>query len=350
MRRVARLLLYVCTAAVVLALGKYHARYIGGYDYTGSLRFGWSFAYIGLLCLAAYGVGLPDLARRRKLALVSALGGHGRGRARHLGAAAARRLGGAAPLRRCSARRSRSCPIYLALSVVSAGGRARDEERDRVVLVGRARRGRQPARRARPASPSRRPRSSPTLGVEEARSLEVRVKPLVETVVRERASVVVLDREAQADESIVAQAATLHEHGVRIRTLSLFYDEWLGKLPLRRARAGVADVRHRRDPPARYGRIKRIVDVAVGVAGALVLARRHARSCWSATWSATAGRLLYRQPRVGRNGRVFDILKFRTMRPDRRATSDWTERARPPHHAVRAAGCAARTSTSCRRC
>ena len=44
-------------------------------------------------------------------------------------------------------------------------------------------------------------------------------------------TVVVLDRVA-LDDDIVAQAAQLHQEGVRIRTLSLFYDQWLGKLPL----------------------------------------------------------------------------------------------------------------------
>ncbi|TMK37958.1 MAG: hypothetical protein E6G66_19195, partial [Actinobacteria bacterium] len=74
MRRVARVLLYAGCAAVVLGLGKYHAARIGHYDYTGSSRFAWSFAYIALLALTAYGLGLPDLARSRRTAAISALG------------------------------------------------------------------------------------------------------------------------------------------------------------------------------------------------------------------------------------------------------------------------------------
>jgi lipopolysaccharide/colanic/teichoic acid biosynthesis glycosyltransferase len=217
-------------------------------------------------------------------------------------------------------------PIYLALSVVSAGGRAREEERDRVVLVGRPDEaaslrdelGREPEQGAAIVA---------TLGVEEARSLEVRVKPLVETVVRERATVIVLDREAQADESIVAQAATLHEHGVRIRTLTLFYDEWLGKLPLAELERvslmfDIGEIHQ-----ARYGRIKRMVDVMVGVLGLLVIVVV-TPVVLVGNLIANRGSLLYRQSRVGRNGRLFHIVKFRTMRPGGEG-SDWTDEHDP---------------------
>jgi len=72
-RRAARLLLYLGAAGVVLGLGKYHAAYIGHYDFTNSFRFAWSLFYIVLLCLAAYAVGLPDLTRGSRSAVVSAL-------------------------------------------------------------------------------------------------------------------------------------------------------------------------------------------------------------------------------------------------------------------------------------
>jgi lipopolysaccharide/colanic/teichoic acid biosynthesis glycosyltransferase len=319
-RRVARLLLYVCTAVVVLALGKYHARYIGGYDYTGSIRFGWSWAYIGLLCLTAYGAGLPDLTRRWKLALASASAAAG---AAALGISALQLVVGSAVLPRFVVFGSALAvvPIYLALAVISAGGRARAEERDRVALVAASddaailqdELAREPEQAAVLVA---------TLGVEAARSLEVRVKPLVESVVRERATVVVLDREAQADESIVAQAATLHEHGVRIRTLTLFYDEWLGKLPLAELERvslmfDIGEIHQ-----ARYARVKRVIDVAVGAVGALLLVVV-TPFVIVGNLMANRGQLLYHQPRVGRNGRVFDMVKFRTMRPGG-DDSDWT--------------------------
>ena len=310
MRRVARVLVYVCTAAVVLALGKYHARYIGHYDYTGSFRFEWSFAYIALLCMTAYGVGLPDLARTAKVAVVSAAGSAG---AAALSISALQLLVGSAVLPRFVVFGAvlALVPIYTALSVISSGGRARQEDRDRVVLVAAADEAAS-LRDELAREPEQPAALVATLAVPEARSLEARLKPLLETVVRERASVVVLDREAQADESIVAQAATLHEHGVRIRTLTLFYDEWLGKLPLTELERvslmfDIGEI-HR----ARYSRLKRLVDITIALVGSVALALV-TPVVLLGNRIANRGPLLYRQPRVGRNGRVFDILKFRTM-------------------------------------
>ncbi len=75
MRRAARPLLYLGIAGVVLGLSKIHARYVADppYSFHGSSRFAWTLAYIVLLALAAYGVGLPDLPRSARQALLSAM-------------------------------------------------------------------------------------------------------------------------------------------------------------------------------------------------------------------------------------------------------------------------------------
>ena len=87
--------------------------------------------------------------------------------------------------------------------------------------------------------------------------------PVIDAARTHEATVVVLDRVAQADQTIVDQVALLHETGVRVRTLSLFYDEWLGKLPaseLERVSLmfDIGEL-HR----IRYGRMKRLTDVAI---------------------------------------------------------------------------------------
>ena len=133
----------------------------------------------------------------------------------------------------------------------------------------------------------------------------------------------VLSGAAQADERIVDQAAVLHESGVRVRTQSLFYEEWLGKIP-------VADLGRvslffdigevHRD---RFGRIKRLVDVAASLVGLVVLVAVLPFVSLGNRF-ANRGPLFYTQDRVGRGGQVFRILKFRSMRDDAAVPTDWT--------------------------
>jgi len=149
-------------------------------------------------------------------------------------------------------------------------------------------------------------------------------RPLAERFARDRANLLVLDREAQASPSVVAQAAELHQAGSRVRTLSLFYEEWLGMLPLNELERvsllfDIGEV-HR----AQYGRLKRVIDLALASLGVLALAVAIPLVVFGDV-VANRGPVFYRQPRVGKNGRVFRILKFRTMRPhDGDLANEWT--------------------------
>jgi hypothetical protein len=75
------------------------------------------------------------------------------------------------------------------------------------------------------------------LAISPAEALPSPERPTVlEDLIEEhKATLLIMSREAQSLDGIVTQAVTLHSKGVRIRTLSLFYDEWLGKLPILRA-------------------------------------------------------------------------------------------------------------------
>src|SRR5262249_26055498 len=73
MQRVARAGLYSGIALVVLGLSKVHAA-AHGYDFTASARFGWALAFVAMGCLAAYAMGLPELARTRRAAWLAAIG------------------------------------------------------------------------------------------------------------------------------------------------------------------------------------------------------------------------------------------------------------------------------------
>lgn len=318
------------TVAAVFGLSKLHASRIAetSYDFTNSFRFGWAVAYVLLLVVAAYGVGLPDLPRSRRGAVASAL-------AATFSAAVAISLVqlvvGDALLPRFVVFASVLVlvPWYLICANLAADGHDRALHQDRVVVVG------EQAEIAALREEIEHFAELPAeivavLSPEEATITGVRSRPLEERVRDERATVVVLDRTAQVEPSIVSQAAALHEAGIRLRTLSLFYEEWLGKLPVTELERvslmfDIGEV-HR----SRYGRVKRLIDVALASVGLVVLAIA-VPLVWIGDRVANRGPLLYRQARVGKGGVPFEILKFRTMRPapDGTTHNEWTREDDP---------------------
>jgi lipopolysaccharide/colanic/teichoic acid biosynthesis glycosyltransferase len=318
MRRLARTLLYAGTVGIVVGLGRFHAQFIGHY-YFHTQRLPWTLAYALVLCLAAYSLGLPDLDRRRSV-WVPALGAVGLGA---LAISAVQLLLGSLLLPRFVVFSAAVVAVpWFALCVgVADIGRQRDRGRDRIVLVGGPEE--QATFEADLESDLERPAAlAAMLLPEEARSRRPRSKPLVEAVIEHRGSVVVLDHAASSNESIVDQAARLHECGLRVRSLSAFYDEWLGKLPMgeieRMSLMFDIGELHR----GRYGRAKRLADILVGLVGAALLLLALPFVVLG-DLAANRGPLFYRQPRIGRGNRTFEILKFRTMRPDGVGT-EWT--------------------------
>ncbi len=137
------------------------------------------------------------------------------------------------------------------------------------------------------------------------------------------ADMLVLDMASLANPAIVAEVSNLHREGIRVRTVSLFAEEFLGKIP-------IADLErmsllfdigelHR----ATYVRWKRVADVGIGALVLIVLAPA-ALLVLLGNKFGNPGPLLYRQPRVGKDGEVFQILKFRSMRQDDSAETTWT--------------------------
>ena len=316
MLRLARWSLFLGTAALVLGLGKVHAKYLGFYDFTGSYRFGWSIAYILLLCVGAYGVGLPDLPRNVYQALWSAVGAAVIGAA---GISLAQLLLGSQLLPRFVIFWSAVflVPAWSLTGFIAARDRRRQRRRDRILLVANEDdEVRLQGELAR--NPERRASVVDVLKPEEA--VQGR---LASAAFDAEASVVVLAREALNDDAIIEQVAELHEHGFRVRTLTLFYDEWLGKLPLSELErvALMFDIGeiHR----ARYGRFKRALDLLVAAVAVPVLVVS-VPFVLLGDLVANRGPLFYRQRRVGRHNEEFTIWKYRTMRPDAAAPTHWT--------------------------
>ena len=318
--------MYAGVLGIVFGLSEYHGRYIQDYVFVDTFRFGWAITYVFLLCLAAYGLGLPEVPRtmrsRLPTSILAAFAGAG-------GISAVQLFVGDALLPRFVVFGSAMLlvPWYYARSTLAGAGRRSLEARDRVAVVG------PPDLEAElvaelAAGPERPAAVVTSLPVEDAAAVDEHVRPLVEAVVTSGASVLVLSADAQNDERIVEQAASLHEGGVRVRTQSLFYEEYLGKLPV--ADLGrvslffdIGEI-HRE----RFGRFKRLVDLGAGMAGSLVLLLA-IPFVVAGNLVGNRGPLFYSQPRTGRSGATFTILKFRTMRDDASVPTDWTSEDDP---------------------
>ena len=319
MRRFARPLLYLGTVGIVVGLGRYHAQFVGHYYFHSSQRLPWNLGYAAVLCIAAYGLGLPDLDRKRRAwgpCLAAAAVGAGT-------VSLLQVIVGSVALPRfvlvCAA--ILAVPWFAVCVGLADIGREREEERDRVVLVAGS--DEQAALEAEIEGLLERPASLVvSILPEEAHASDPTFKPLVELARAHRGTLLVIDRMATLDETTISQAATLHESGMRVRTLSAFYEEWLGKLPLSELERmslmfDVGEL-HR----ARYGRVKRAFDRLVGLVG-LILLSVVVPFVVIGNLIGNRGPLFYRQGRVGRAGRPFVILKFRSMRTDSTST-EWT--------------------------
>ena len=312
-------------AVAVLMLSLVHARFVADnpYSFAGSSRFAWAIAYTVLLWVATYAVGLPDQPRNKRqaawLAIVASV-------IAAIGISIPQLITGDALLPRFVVFGAALAliPWQIAVNGLSRDGRTRAEGRDRVVLVGA------PEEHVRLTDdlrmePERAASLVAAMTPLEAVGLEPGHTPIIDLQRETRATVVVLDRYAQTEDRVIAQAAKLHESGVRVRTLQGFYEEWLGKLPLSELERAslffdIGEV-HR----VRYSRLKRVMDIALGLVGVLALALVTPFVVLG-DLLANRGPLMYRQTRVGKGGEHFTILKFRTMRELRAedAHTDWT--------------------------
>jgi lipopolysaccharide/colanic/teichoic acid biosynthesis glycosyltransferase len=325
MRTGMRWLMALAPIAIVLWFGEIHARFIGHYEFTGTSRFAWTIGFVMVLELAAYSMGMPDSPRSIAGAAWTAVGAVA---SASLAISALELVLATSVLPRAVVFGSSAVlvPVYTGLFAFERHGRQVGNDVERVMAVVtdveadalRADLDTRPERLARLVAVLTPAEAVPTVDIP---------APVVDAANASGASVVVLGHRAQADEGVVAQAALLHGAGTRVRTLSLFYDEWLGKLPVTELEriSLMFDIQELHAP--RYARLKRLVDMGAGAVGVLVLVIV-APAIWLVDRFGNPGPLLFRQVRVGKGGRNFTMVKFRTM-PEGEASPDWTTEQDP---------------------
>ncbi len=318
---VTRLAPVIGLAVIVLGLAQWHAVKIaaGSYDLTSSTRFGWVLGYIALLAVSAYSFGLPDLPRSRRsivFASVSAVAVSG------LGISLAQFVLGGSFLPRFVVLGSAiiAVPWLWICADFASDARRAAGSRDRVLVVGSWLEADELS--AEIEHSAERAASIVAVADPDELSGPDGADLLAGLVTEHDANVVVLDRESLADDDVVSQVVRLHASGTRVRTLSMFYEEWLGKVPVSELERismlfDIGEV-HK----GRYGRQRRLFDIALSLAGVLAL-MVVAPTVWLANQFGNRGPLLYRQTRVGHLGKPFEILKFRSM-TTADTTTDWT--------------------------
>jgi FlaA1/EpsC-like NDP-sugar epimerase len=213
-RRLAFFASYAGIAAVVLGLSKAHATWIADppYDFTQSFRLPWALVFVAFLSATAYSVGLPDVPRRRRQIMAASTAAVGFATA----AVSALQLvvGSALMPRFVIVGSSLALLPWFAMSALLASrGHQRARRLDRAVVIGAQEDSRNLVHELDETS-ERPGRVVAVLHPDEARPTAADQFPVRTVVEAHEATVVVLDRDAQASQLIVDQVALLHEQGI----------------------------------------------------------------------------------------------------------------------------------------
>ena len=118
------------------------------------------------------------------------------------------------------------------------------------------------------------------------------------------------------------------EQGVRVTTMSLVYERLFGRVPVDHLGNDLPRLLNMEESVVErvYAGIRRLADIVLAIPVLLVLGAVMP-VILAANALTSPGAAFYRQRRVGRGGRLFDIIKLRTMIPDAEKASGpvWAE-------------------------
>ncbi len=145
-----------------------------------------------------------------------------------------------------------------------------------------------------------------------------------------RADALVLALDGAPDAALLAQLARARERGLLVLPMSALYAALTGRVPLQYLTPVDRQILLTTPPRPFYARLKRALDVLVALVGLLLFALILPPIALLIVLDSR-GPIFFRQERVGRGGRVFRIVKLRTMIPDaERGTGPrWAQRDDP---------------------
>ncbi len=144
---------------------------------------------------------------------------------------------------------------------------------------------------------------------------------LMNFVLRDQITEIVVTETKALSGGIFQGVMDAYEHGVRIVPMTLLYEEITGRVPVEHVNDDWAVVFLPKttdtgfDP---YPAIKRMIDILLSLVGLLLIAPILPFIALAIRMDSK-GRIFYAQERVGKNGRIFRIYKFRSMINDAEA-------------------------------
>jgi len=294
-----------------VALGKIHADYIGNYDFTSSSRFPWILTHAAIACLVGYSSGLPDRISMAPIA-VSVL-------VPSLLFAVVQTSAGEFFVPRFFLLLSIpvNVGIFVVASLVNRAVRKSSADRERVVLLCTE-------EQARQVQEDVDYHTEIPCSIVETFDIAASPDPrgVLDQIRRHSPTTVVYSADSSEDAKVTAALTEIHLWGLRVRDLTGFYDEYIGKVPIRElaSTAILFDLREVQHPL--YSRVSRILDILFGVI-ALVLLIAILPLVWLGNALGNRGHLFFAQKRVGKGMKIFNIWKLRTMVPGD-STNQWT--------------------------
>ena len=311
-----RMAMFVSILSIFLVIGKLHATNVGGYDLTNSGRFTWLIAYSILCYTVAYSFGLPEVgspSARIKSSLVSAF-------------TSAVLIGfiqiavGQLTIPRFVV--ALSIPalslMFFLFSLLVSSINQTATQNERILLICSSED--EQIIKSDLAFHSEIPcLVAMHVEISEARKIENFANFISENQI----SLIVLDNDVVKDPHIISAVASAHSGGVRVRTQIAFYNDWIGKTPVRELGETALLFDIREIHLVGYSRISRLFDIGVASLGFVVFMVA-TPFVFIGNFLGNRGPLLYVQERVGKGQTTFRILKFRSMSPDV-SSNEWTK-------------------------